>query len=336
MTLTWFLRSIMVLGLALGTTQARAQQAGTAQESGQRIRAVTDLGGLPFPTTSGSRGTGGSASLPFFWAGPVFPYGQPYSSGYRFGVTIGRDELGFAYRQGRAIERYRQDVRELQQEIEQRRGYRPTAEATDSYPHRGHGPYPGYGGYGYATVGQFHEFGRELEYYRQQELYLREQLSRLTYDEFLRMGIGYLREGSYGLAARALTAAAEKNHEDAGSRVLACQALVAVGSYQKALAYLRRAVELQPLLVHLPIDLKDEYGSGLGGDYQKHVAKLADYCQAHPDRADTWILLAWERLCSDDPAAAGEALRRARKLAPDDPLVQRLWEAAEPVLDEQE
>ena len=109
---------------------------------------------------------------------------------------------------------------------------------------------------------------------------------------------------------------------------------VATGTYKKALVHFRRAVELQPLLLDLPIDLRDEYGLGLKKDYDEHVARLADYCRAHPRNANAWLLLACQRFFSSDPADAGPALRRAKKLAPRDPLARRLWTSAEPILDE--
>lgn len=268
-------------------------------------------GACDFPIAIGHAG---------YHAYPFYPYGGFYPS-YR----ITSRDLGFAYGTGRQTERYRQDAFELDRQFTERFGYQAPL-----LPPPAGGGYDGIAGDPYNSS---HEYGRELEYYKQQSLYLRELLALGTHEEFLRLGIDLMREGAYGMAARSFVAAADKNEEDAGSRMLAAQALIASGTYGKAMDEMRRALELQPLLLNVPLNLRNEYGVGLRADFDEHVAKLRDYCNAHPKNAEAWLLLACTTYFSDRMPEAAEPLKRARALAPRDSLVKKFWNAAEPVLD---
>lgn len=311
---------ILTLAVALPSL---AQSPESAEEGVYRVRRVPpDADVLPVPPeweeAYRAHGCPVAVGHAGYHAYPVYPYGGFYPS-YR----IGRRELAFGFGTGRQTERYRQEAFELEERFAERFGY----DAPLLPPPGSRG-----GVYGDPYVSS-HNYGRELEYYKQQSLYLRELLALGTHEDFLRMGVDMMREGAYGMAARAFVAAADKNHEDAGSRLLASQALVAAGSYGKALQHMRRALELQPLLLNVPINLRDEYGIGLRGDFDAHLAKLQDYCNANPKRADGWLLLACTSYFSDRMQDAAPALKRAKSLAPKDSLVVKLWDAAEPVLD---
>lgn len=302
-----------------------AQTTGESEEGVYRVTRVPDVAETaPVPPEWVDR-EAVEHPIPIGHAGyhgyPVYPYGGGFYPSYR----IGGRELYFSYNTGRRIERYRQDAFELDRQFTQRFGYEAPLLPPPPTGSRG-------GVYGDAYKSA-HNYGRDLEYYKQQSLYLRELLALGTHEEFLRLGIDLMREGAYGMAARAFVAAADKNHEDAGSRVLAAQALMAAGSYGKALDHMRRALELQPLLLAVPINLRDEYGIGLRGDFDDHLNRLRDYCNGHPDDVDGWLLLACTTYFSDRMMDAAAPLKRARALAPRDSLVHKLWDAADPVLD---
>jgi Flp pilus assembly protein TadD len=264
---------------------------------------------------------------------------DPYTYTYR----LARRDLDWSFRTGRAVERYRQNVFELRRQLQQRLQHTYRGEADQSLLDLNPPPwYAPYGerryhrrywgrpyGRGYA-LGELHDRGRELEYYRQQEGYLREQLTLLSYRDLFDRGLDMFRAGSYGHAARAFIAAADKNHEDAASRIHAAQCLMAVGMYEDAVAHIRRAFELQPLLMQLPMNLASDYGNK--DDYADHVAALTAHVEAHPKDDQAAVLLAYELFFSDRPQDSSDAMRRIKHLAPHDPLAARLLAAAAPIV----
>jgi tetratricopeptide (TPR) repeat protein len=260
---------------------------------------------------------------------------------YPYSVRLGSGELDSFHRWGRATERYRQNAFELRRKLEQRRRYTyhggearrywPMEDSTDL---PGAGALPGgrrwYRYYVAPALSEIYDQGRELEYYRQQELYLREQLTLLTHRDLLNRGLEQFRAGAYGQAARLFVAAADKNREDAASRLHAAQALLAVGMYDQALTHVRRAFELQPLLMQLPLDLANDYGRK--ADYEEHLAALEAHVRDDPTDADAAVLLAYARFFSARPQDAAEALRRIKPLARKDPFVAKLLSAAGPLV----
>lgn len=275
---------------------------------------------------------------PWSWSYGTLRYGH-----YPYGYRLARRDLEWSFRTGRAVERYRQNVYELRRKLQQRLRHTYRGEADQSLldlnPPPWHAPYderryrPSYRrwpyGQGYA-LGELHDRGRELEYYRQQEGYLREQLTLLSYRDLFDRGLEMFRAGSYGHAARAFIAAADKNHEDAASRIHAAQCLVAVGMYEDALGHVRRAFELQPLLLQLPMNLASDYRNK--EDYADHVAALKDHVQAHPQDDQAAVLLAYELFFSERPQDSSEAMKRIKSLASRDPLAADLLAAAAPIV----
>ncbi len=253
-------------------------------------------------------------------------WGYPYS--YRDGLRARE------FSAGRAIERYRQNAAELRGLVEalrQRiRGDTWTRRLypLDAYTDRHAYPFerPRYRSHYDTPWDRHYRYGRDLERYRQQELAAREELTLLAHQSMLLEGVRQFRAGRYAAAARSFIGAAEKHHGDAASRLHAAQALTALGNYSRALGHVRRAFELQPLLIHLPIDIETDYG--IKEDFAKHINHLSKYCRSHPDDKDAHLLLAYEHLFSSAPAEAAEPLRRARALDPEDPLANKLWETA--------
>ena len=270
-------------------------------------------------------------------------YGALGSAYYPYSYRLDRRDLAWSFRTGRAVERYRQNVFALRRRLQQRLQHTYRGEADQSLLDLNPPPwYAPYGerrydwsywgrpyGLGYG-LGELHDQGRELEYYRQQEGYLREQLTLLSYRDLFDRGLDMFHAGWYGQAARAFIAAADKNHEDAACRIHAAQCLMAVGMYDDALVHVRRAFELQPLLMQLPMNLAADYQNK--ADYAKHIAALKAHVEADPKDEQAAVLLAYELFFSDHPQDSSDAMKRIKPLASSDPLAANLLAAAAPIV----
>lgn len=176
----------------------------------------------------------------------------------------------------------------------------------------------------------FYSLGYGLDYYRQQEIAARAELSMLSYDALLDDGLRYFHQGRYGQAARAFIAASQKDLGDAGSRLHAGQALVSCGLYTEAMEHVRRAFELSPQLINRPLNHSATYTNT--ADYREAIETLRAYVRAHPDDADAAVLLAYELFFSEDPAQAAGAMKRVKALARSDRFAWRLYNAAKPMV----
>jgi tetratricopeptide (TPR) repeat protein len=261
------------------------------------------------------------------------PYGPCEGAYYR--VTVGPRTLGRSFGHARQTERYRQNVAELRQRLQHGLAHRYAP--WSSYPvvlpdpgppvftRRDRERYP-------SPIREFYDQGSRLEYWRQQELATRESLTLLSFDNLFRRGMDAFREGNYGQAARLFVAAADKNHEDAASRLHAAQALLAVGQYAEALRHVRRAFELQPLLMQLPLDLQDDYT--IKSDYDAHVGGLAEHVQANPRDHSALLLLGYAQFFGPRPESAASTMAEIKRLAPKDPFARKLRAAAAPIIPE--
>ncbi len=147
-----------------------------------------------------------------------------------------------------------------------------------------------------------------------------------SYLDAMDFGLAAFADGRYTEAADGFLLAARLNQGDPASRIHAAQALFAQGLDAEAVAILRRAIELEPRIIHLPLDLRSDYGTP--ADFELHVAALTERA-ADPDDFDAAVLLGYVRLFSGRGSAAMEPLARAASLRPDDLLVQRLMMRAQ-------
>lgn len=131
--------------------------------------------------------------------------------------------------------------------------------------------------------------------------------------------------GDYGAAARDYTLAAKLNQGDPISRMNGAHAQVALGRYSDAVALLRRAMELEPRIALMPLDLRAAYGEQK--NFNKHLTALRDASHTSADDADLAILLAYYYQFSSNPTAAAEAITRAATLRADDRLLKTLKDA---------
>ncbi len=242
--------------------------------------------------------------------------------------------------QERAVERRKQDAVELREQVRARRQEQGTAGTTNSagqvYPSAAaDGQQSQYDGGAYHEMGgrrydSLYRLGGEFEYYRQQELAARAELSLLSYDALLAEGLSFFRGRRYAQAARSFIAATEKDQGDAASRLHAAQCLMASGLYSQARAHVRRAFELAPQLIYRPLNHRENYA--FPTDFDRHLEALWRYVRAHPRDDDATILLAYEQFFGDRPKDSTAAMRRVKANAKSDGFARRLWKAAQPML----
>ncbi len=142
-----------------------------------------------------------------------------------------------------------------------------------------------------------------------------------AYQDAMFSGHAAFTDGAYGLAARQFLLAATLNQGDPASRLCAAHAQTALGDYRPAVRLLRRAFELQPKLVYLPLDIRGAYGEN--ADFAKHRSALRK-TTASENNGDLWLLLGYYYYYTNHMSKAAAALSNAVKLQPEDPLAARL------------
>lgn len=205
------------------------------------------------------------------------------------------------------------------------------------YPRRYYSPYaypPSYGywrgesePYGYRGAVPFDD-GYEEGFHdgrRFQKWQHKAELGATSYMNAMRRGKEAFRQADYGVAARQFILAAKLNQGDAAARLHAVHAMVALGRYEEAVPALRRAVQLQPRLVYLPLDIRSEYGPA--SDFDVHLSRLAKAAEAEPGDANLCLLLGYYYFFSARPGEAEALLKRAAELAPDDTASWELYDA---------
>ena len=148
-----------------------------------------------------------------------------------------------------------------------------------------------------------------------------------TYQQAMATGHAAFAAAEYGLAVRQFLLAAAANQGDPTSRLCAAHAHVALGDYEPAARLLRRAIELQPKLIYLPMDIRNAYGDR--ADFPRHLENLRDAVNFDTDNGDLWFVLGYCYFFSNNMTRAGEALENAARLRPDDKIVARLADLAQ-------
>jgi Flp pilus assembly protein TadD len=147
-----------------------------------------------------------------------------------------------------------------------------------------------------------------------------------NYEDAMARGHTAFRAGDYAVALRAFLLAATLNQGDPAARLCAAHARLAVGDYEPAARLLRRAFELQPKIMYLPLDVRTAYGDL--GEFRKHRRALRRAARIEPERGDLWFLLGYVYFFSDDMTKAARSLAHAADLMPDDTVVARLADLA--------
>jgi tetratricopeptide (TPR) repeat protein len=186
-----------------------------------------------------------------------------------------------------------------------------------------------WGGHYYDAIDAYERGYREGREYADLEDRIEEREAALynSYRGLMEGGLTDFRRGKYRQAANKFVAAAELNHADAASRLHAAHALFAVEEYRAAVVMLRRAYQLQPKIVALTYDIRDDYGDD---DFDDHLEELEDEAEDHRGDASLWLLLGYIQSHAGDVDDAYDALRHAARLDPRDPLTINLLQSAGP------
>jgi tetratricopeptide (TPR) repeat protein len=197
---------------------------------------------------------------------------------------------------------------------------------------------PGRYGYGYNSYGFGDDyagsiyrfgFGRGADYTRfRVESEERTQRALRQFFGHLARSLTLFHEGRYREAADGFKLAADTNHGDSAARLYCAHSLFAVGHYRDAVPFLRRAFELQPKVVFLNFDLRDDYGDL--ADFADHLDALEQALARSPQNLDRLILLGYVYYYTGQRDRAFGVLSTASRIAPRDPLVLRLLDNSRP------
>lgn len=193
----------------------------------------------------------------------------------------------------------------------------------------GYGMHDEYGGGG--VEGDIYRFGFNRGYNtgRFDQLTTGRQQRLLDHAQsHLERGLVYFRKGQYLYAADAFKLAAETNQGDPASRLYVAHALFARGRYRDAIPYLRRAFELQPKIVFLTFDIRDDYEDRR--EFDQQLEQLERAVQRFPGSQERLILLGYARYYGGQRDDAYEPLIRAHQQDPEDMLIKRLLDNCQP------
>lgn len=131
-------------------------------------------------------------------------------------------------------------------------------------------------------------------------------------------GLAHLRKGDYASAVVALTLAAELNQGDPAARIHLAQARIALGHYAEAGREIRRALELQPKLVYIPLQLETQYADTAA--FAEHAEQLAAYVAKNAGDADAHYALGFVEFQRGRLDAAYKAFRAIGRDQRDDQI----------------
>lgn len=142
-------------------------------------------------------------------------------------------------------------------------------------------------------------------------------------------GCALMQAGAYRDAVITLTRAAEMNHGDAASRIHLAQARLALGHDVEGGAALRRALQLQPKLVPMRLDLSQYYPTPR--EFVEQVDALAARLEsAEKSRPEAWFLLGFMQFQRGKMDAAHEAFQRVAESWPADDRVRKYLSLTKP------
>jgi len=141
-------------------------------------------------------------------------------------------------------------------------------------------------------------------------------------------GLAHFRQGQYREAADAFRLACETNNGDPAAQIYAGHALFATGRYRDAAKYLRKAFELQPRIVYLTYDMREDYRDR--AEFDRQLAALQDALRLSPRDPDRLFVLGYVLYYGGQRDKAYGAFEKLAYLNPRDSLVIRLKEACQP------
>ncbi len=188
-------------------------------------------------------------------------------------------------------------------------------------------PFDWYGPYGYPsyqTLMDIYDAQRDAERrdaerrFNERDMAERKERVLRSHDEAVEIGLERLKSGEYQQAMIALTLAAELDQGDPGCRIHLAQARMALGHYEEAGQALRRALQLQPKLVYIPLNLDQYYDRA--DTFDEHVDALAKAAQNSKQPADVSFLLGFMQFQRGKYELAYAAFQAAARGSPKDSL----------------
>lgn len=164
--------------------------------------------------------------------------------------------------------------------------------------------------------------------FNQRDMKRRERRVLSNHMRALRTGLEHFKEGEFSRAVVAFSMACRLNQGDPAARIHLAQARMALGHYEEAGKALRRALQLQPKLVYVSLEL-DAYYSDYG-EFDEQIDALGSWVRENRVGAHTYYLLGFMEFQRDDYEAAFEAFRRAARGLRDDDQLTTFLEITRP------
>ncbi len=167
-----------------------------------------------------------------------------------------------------------------------------------------------------------------LDLYRYRAARERRAGAQTRQEQALRSGLTELKRGDLVRAIAALSLAAELDQGDPASRLHLAQARLQRGHFEEAAAALRRALELQPKLVFLDLELDRYYARP--GTLRAGTQRLAQWLRSNRATADAYFLLGYLSYQLGEYEDAHSAFQRVRSVRPRDELTLRYLSVTRP------
>ena len=225
------------------------------------------------------------------------------------------------------IEHLRQRLRFHGFDIDERTG-RPLFHAPVPPPGLAYYPYLPYAGgwipYGlgvgvHGAIEDAYIAGREYERH--------DARRRFNHERALQAGVRLLEHGQYAEAIVALTLAGKLDNGDPACRIHLAQARMAQGHYAEAGQAIRRALQLQPKLVYLTLNLDSHYPKE--STFDEHIDALAE-ASSKSRSADVYFLLGFMEFQRGDFDASHAAFDMANRIRPGDKTASSFLEIVRP------
>ena len=131
-------------------------------------------------------------------------------------------------------------------------------------------------------------------------------------DRYVSLGDMYFQLSRYDRSLEAYQKAVHYDPADANLRFILCDALFANGKFGDAAEEIRAALRIDPGLVESRADKRKFYSRMT--DFDAQLAVLEDWLRNHPDNADGWLVLGYNRYFRDELERSRDAFMRCRTL----------------------
>jgi hypothetical protein len=129
-------------------------------------------------------------------------------------------------------------------------------------------------------------------------------------DRYVSLGDMYFQLSRYDRSLEAYQKAVHYDPADANLRFILCDALFANGKFGDAAEEIRAALRIDPGLVESRADKRKFYSRMT--DFDAQLAVLEDWLRNHPDNADGWLVLGYNRYFRDELERSRDAFMRCR------------------------